>query len=476
MRSGRWVCGVLVLAAALRLPLAILRPLQVDEGYSLQVAALPLADIFHILRTLDVHPPLFLLMLHGWLDAHGSVVVLRLVFGLLGAVSVWLLYAIVRAWHGERAALGAALCAALMPSLLFYDVMLRMYAPFDTLALLTFFLLSVLCTRDELSGQQRRLLWLGWSAATAAMWYLLYLGAIVSAAQLLYAALLRRGALARIAAGLGACALAFVPQIPTLRAQLPHGGLAFPFYAQHQLQVLAELAGQATIAVQTHGAAVWPLLAGPIVWCWVAFVFAVSVRERSGSLVLWLGAPTVLTLVFGALTHKLLYEDRYYLLLAYALCAWTGIAFDLLAARSWRIARPVALLTAGALFVFGCLYVFDPAFYTADWPAVGALIQARSLPRDLIVFEQGSPFFVLKRGSALGRHPLLVVLRRSDLDDDIALSKRFDRVFLVLFQYGPVDPDGRFFDALRQQRRPRRAWTFARALPAETVVVIFFQR
>jgi len=105
VRSGPWLCAVLVLAAALRVALAILRPLQVDEGYSLQVAALPLPYMFQILRSFDVHPPLFSLMLHGWLSAHGPVVLLRLVFGLLGAVSVWLLYAIVRIWHGVRAAL-----------------------------------------------------------------------------------------------------------------------------------------------------------------------------------------------------------------------------------------------------------------------------------------------------------------------------------------------------------------------------------
>ncbi|MDQ6780736.1 MAG: glycosyltransferase family 39 protein [Candidatus Eremiobacteraeota bacterium] len=476
MRSGRRLWAVLALAALLRVALALLRPLQVDEGYSLQVAGLPLANIFQILRTLDVHPPLFLLTLHGWLALHGSVVVLRVAFAVLGVVSVWLLYAIVRTWHGERAALGAALCAALMPSLLFYDVMLRMYAPFDTLALLTFFALSRLCARDDLSLQHRRALWVLWAFATAVMWYLLYLGLIVSAAQLLFVALLRRDALPRAVAGLGACTLAFFPQVPTFRSQLPHGGLAFPFYAQHQLQALGELAGQATIAVQTHGAAVWPVLAGVLAWCWLALVFAMSLRERSASLVVWLGAPAMLTLVYAAIAHKLLFEDRYYLLLAYALCAWTGLALDRLAVRSREIARPIALVAAAALALLACLYAFDPAFYTADWPAVGALIQARSQPRDLIVFEQGSPFFVLKRGNSLGRHPLLVVLRRSELDDNIALSRRFDRVFLVLFQYGPVDPDGRFFAALRLHRQVRQAWTFARALPAENAVVILFQR
>ncbi|HLW37870.1 MAG TPA: glycosyltransferase family 39 protein [Candidatus Eremiobacteraceae bacterium] len=477
MPRSRLAWALLGLAALLRAALALLRPLQVDEAYSLHVAALPLQQGLQILRSLDVHPPLFLYLLHGWLALHSSDGAIRLRMVVFGVASVWLLYAIVLRWHGPRAAVVAMLCASAMPSLIFYDSMIRMYAPFDTLALLSFLLLSILLTRSDLSVAGRRALWVGWVLVSALSWYTLYLGFFITLAQLLYVALLRRDALPRALLGTACAAVAFAPQWSTLAYQLPRGGLAFPFYAQHQLQALLELAGQATIAVQMHGNDVLAIAAGVLAWGWMAAALALAAPGNRASLALWLGAPAALTLAYGVLAHKLLYADRYYLLLAYALCAWTGVAVDRLAQRiPARATRPAALLAAGVLLGIAVLYVFNPVLYTANWPGVAALLRTRSQPNDLIVFDQGSPFFVLERGTSLGRHPLLVVLRRSDVAGSIRLSQTFNRVWLVLFQSGPVDPDNALFSALRARRTVAGVWSYPRALPAENVEVILFER
>jgi len=473
---SRLAWAVLALAALLRITLAMLRPLQVDEGYTLHVAALPLQAGLHILRTLDVHPPLFLLLVHAWLGLHSPDAGIRLRMALFGIASVWLLYAIVVRWHGERAALIAAFCAAVMPSLIFYDSMIRMYAPFDALALTSFLLLSILLTRADLKISSRRALWTGWAIVTALLWYTLYLGVMVSLAQLLYVALLRRDALVRVLTALACAGLLFAPQVGTLAYQLPRGGLAFPFYAQHELQALWELAGQATIAVQSHGNVVWASLGSLVGWAWIAAALALVAPRNGRSLVLWLGVPSALTLAYSLLAHKLLYTDRYYLLLAYALCAWSGIAADRIGEKlPATMRRPAGLLAGGALAALGILYTLNPALYTADWPAVAALLESHSQPKDLIVFEQGSPFFVLKRGVSLDHHPLLVILRRQDVARSSALSRPFARVWLVLFQSGPVDPDSKLLSALKA-RRVAGVWEFPRALPAESALVVLFKR
>jgi Dolichyl-phosphate-mannose-protein mannosyltransferase len=474
---SRAAWAVLALALGTRVALALLRPLHVDEGYGLHVAALPLPEGLHILRSLDVHPPLFLTLVHALLALRASDLAIRLSMAAFGVASVWLLYAIVLRWHGPRAALTAAFCASVMPSLIFYDSLIRMYAPFDALALLSFWLLSIVLTREDLSAGARRALWVAWSLTTALAWYTLYLGFFVTLAQLGYAALLRRDVLPRMLAGTGCAALLFAPQWATLAYQLPRGGLAFPFYAHHELQALLELPGQATIAVQTHGNDLVASLAGIVAWLWLASALVLAARGSRRSLALWLGASAGLTLAYSLLAHKLLYTDRYYLLLAYALCAWTGIALDRVADRlANRARRPLALLAAGTLGALGLLYAFDAALYTADWPAVAAVLQSRSQPKDLIVFDQGSSFFVLERGTSLARHPLLVVLRRSDVAGSTRLSRPFPRVWLVLFQSGPVDPDNALLAALRQRRHVAGVWSFPRALPAESSVVVLFQR
>ena len=469
----RW--AIFGLAAALRVLPAVRRPLQVDEAYALHVATLPVDQILRVLRDLDVHPPLFWLVLHALELAHVPDLALRLLAALLGVACVALLFAIVRLWHGERAALIAAFCAAVMPSLIFYDITIRMYGLFDCLALAGFWWLSVLYAHDDLRVSWRRLAWVGWAACATALLYTQYLGFAVLAAQLIYAAAVRRDGFVRSAAGAAVAIGLWLPQLATFLHQLPAGGLAFPGYEHHELQALFELAGQVTIGVQTHGAASFAVPTAIVAWCWLIAAFALAAPGNARALTVWLFVPGLATLVYGLVAHKLLYVDRYYLLCAFGLCALTGIAVDRLRSRS-KMSAPSAWIAGAALFAFGCLYAAVPAYYTADWPAVGALLEARARDRDLIIMEQGSSFFPLHRMGALGRRPLILVLRRGDVDAAIQLSRPFRRVWLVLFQSGPVDPQERTLRTLAARSRAATTWEFPRSLPAEGASLVLLTR
>lgn len=451
---------------------AVRRPLQVDEAYALHVAAMPLSQILHVLASLDVHPPLFWLWVHALLAIGVPDLVVRLKMAALGVICVALLAWIVKMWHGEPAALIAAFCAAVMPSLIFYDITIRMYVLFDCLALGSFCLLSLLCTRDDLAVRTRRAYWCAWSLCLALMLYTQYLGFTVIAAQLLYCALVRRDALARAFAGAAIAFALWLPQLSTFVQQLPRGGLAFPFYEHHELSAFYELAGQATIGVQTHGAAYMALWTSLIAWLWFLGVAIIGLPGNRRSLAVWLLAPAAITLIYGLLAHKLLFVDRYYLLFALGLCALTGIAVQRLNLRSAVVAAAAGL----ALAAFGALYAFDSDYYTADWPAVAGMLQARMQPRDLIIFDQGSPYFPLDRLNALGGHPLILVFRRSDVDQTMRLARPFHRVWLVLFQSGPVDPQGRILHDLATVYRPAGYWEYLRRLPAEGTSVVLFER
>jgi uncharacterized membrane protein len=472
-RSLFW--AVVGLATLVRVVPAIRRPLEVDEAYTLHTAAMPLAQILRTLRELDVHPPLFWIVLHAVEAAHIPDVVVRLFMAALGVATVVVLFFIVRTWHSESAALIAAFCAAVMPSLIFYDITIRMYALFDFLALLSFAVLSILYTRDELPAVQRRLLWAVWTIVVALLLYTQYLGFFIVAAQLLYAGIFRREGLIRSLAGAGAAFALWIPQLSTFLYQLPSGGMAFPFYANHELGALYELVGQATVGVQTHGAsylAGWASLVG---WAWLTIAIVVAVPGNGRALSVWLCVPAALTLAYGFVAHKLLYVDRYYLLLALGLCALSGIAAERLAAR--HNFGPAPGWAAGvALAAVGFIYAFNSGFYTADWPAVGGLLAARSQPSDLIIFDQGSPYFALDRLGALQHHPLILVFRRRDAESAIRLSQPFRRVWLVLFQSGPVDPDAHILHALAGRHKVGGYWEFFRRLPAEGASIVLFER
>ncbi|MBV8667667.1 MAG: glycosyltransferase family 39 protein [Candidatus Eremiobacteraeota bacterium] len=471
-QSSAWkLWAVLALAAIMRVVPAVRRPLQVDEAYALHVASLPIAHMLHAIATLDVHPPLFWLVLHPLVVIGVPDLALRLCMAALGVGCVALLAWLVRLWHSDTAALIAAFCAAVMPSLIFYDITIRMYVLFDCFTLLSFALLSFLCTRDDLSVEQRRAAWWGWTLCTVLLLYTQYLAFTVIAAQLLYIVLLRRDALVRSLAGTAAACVLWLPQLPIFLQQLPRGGLAFPFYEHHELSALYELAGQATIGVQTHGAAYMALWTSLVAWLWFAGAAIIGLPGNRRSLAVWLLVPAAITLVYGLLAHKLLFVDRYYLVFALGLCALTGIAVQRLGARS------VAGAVAGvALAAMGALYAFDSDYYTADWPGVAGVLKARAQTGDLIVFDQGSPYFALNRLHALDGHPLILVFRRADVAHIPKLARPFHRVWLVLFQSGPVDPQARILHDLAAVYHPAGYWEYLRRLPAEGASVVLFVR
>lgn len=105
-----------------------------DEGWSIALARLPLADLARI-TALDVHPPLYYLWLKAWLFG-GSAPEFWLRFPSLLAASaaVPLAAAAASAWWRTAAGparwsgLLAAAAATLLPSLVYYAGVTRMYA------------------------------------------------------------------------------------------------------------------------------------------------------------------------------------------------------------------------------------------------------------------------------------------------------------------------------------------------------------
>src|SRR5579863_993107 len=151
------MAAVLAVAAALRVYEAVARPLHVDEGLSLQLAGEKASDALAYLYHADVHPPGFTFFLKLFVALHAPDVVVRIAMALLGTLSVWLLMRLLLVWRMDPvAALAAGAAAALMPSLIFYDGMIRMYAPFDAVVLASFLLLSIVVARDDLGVAARR--------------------------------------------------------------------------------------------------------------------------------------------------------------------------------------------------------------------------------------------------------------------------------------------------------------------------------
>jgi 4-amino-4-deoxy-L-arabinose transferase-like glycosyltransferase len=126
--AGPWLVAIVVVAAALRLPTVGRESLWFDEAVSYLAARLPVRRILD--NTLaDPHPPLYYLLLHGWLKVVPSTdAAARLLGTAWDLLLVPALYCLTVELYGDRRrGLFAALLVALSPFHIVYSHELRMY-------------------------------------------------------------------------------------------------------------------------------------------------------------------------------------------------------------------------------------------------------------------------------------------------------------------------------------------------------------
>lgn len=469
----RFLACILGLAFILRTVNALRRPLHTDERISLQWGALPVKDMMQIVRSLDVHPPLLFLLLHVLGFAHPPDWVPRMIAVVLGTASVLMLCAIVRLWASDTAALVAGACAAVMPVLVFYDTWIRMYVLADAFVLAQFLILSHICpTKNE--PRRMALLWAAWALAVALGGYTLYLAWFATFAQGLFVLLLRRDRLAGMSASLAAAILVWLPQVPALLHQLGMGGQTFQGFHGHETSGILLLPGQVTLVPELEGT--YATAAAAFAWMWTTIALVAVLLVARRTLLPWLGVPALLIFAYGIATHKLIYLDRYYIFFAYALAAWTGCLVDLALQRQWRLAVGATAVALAGVLALGVAYAVDPMFYTADWPSVARSLSQGAQPGDLVLAEQGMPYWTMPNDQDILSHEHLFIFYPNQIPKALRAARDHKRVWVIAYEPRGIDPDLTLLHQLGTSFRLVSAQPFDRYLPAENVVLLLFAR
>jgi len=191
------LCTIALLAFALRLYRLDAPALRWDEGWSIGLGSLSWPEIPRV-AALEVHPPLFYLLLKPWLWLGKSSFSARFFAVIGGVLLVPLGYAVARRWSGrERVGWLAALYMAVAPLLVYYGQVARMYPLCALLLLLSaYFLLRAL--DGERTGD-----YVAFVLAGAAALYTFYYNAFVLGALLAYALLARHPRAGRDVSGKG---------------------------------------------------------------------------------------------------------------------------------------------------------------------------------------------------------------------------------------------------------------------------------
>lgn len=411
---------IVLLALGLRLARLTFQPLWWDEGWSLYFAASDVPTLLN-LTSVDIHPPLYYLLLRLWTALVGSgVVAVRLLSVLIGTAAVPLLYAVGRRLLGYRLAshgggLLAAFLLAISPFHVYYSQEVRMYGLVTLLGLAAFYFAHRWAAQPWATSEGP-----AWGslpgyvlAATAALYTQYYAAFLLLGLNLALAfhwlrlrppaAVLRRRAGAWLAAQ-GAVLLLFVPWLWYAAGRLAA-------YVRFKVSVEGDPSLGLFAYLGRHLAAFsWGHLAGLEAWWWLgllppaALLVGLALWRRApgrdlqpglatgpgGSVWTWTGALTGVTLLCGFAVNLalpfspprserllLLAQPAYLLLLASGLLAL------------WRARRALALPAAAswlglALFSLAVFYTV-PRYPLDDYRPLAARIERRGLPGDAIV-------------------------------------------------------------------------------------------
>ncbi|MGD2207226.1 MAG: glycosyltransferase family 39 protein, partial [Anaerolineae bacterium] len=193
---------VMLLALVLRFYRLDAQSLWYDEGFSIYLARMDLAQI--TARTAaDIQPPLYYYLLHGWMGLLGDGErVLRGLSALFGVLTAPLMYAVaLRLFRSRLAGLLAALLVAVSPVHVWYGQEARMYTLLTFLCLLSSYFLLLAMRQSAIpipsgsrpSSRQGRegrngsiLFWLAFTLTSITALYTHYFASFVLAFQGLY--------------------------------------------------------------------------------------------------------------------------------------------------------------------------------------------------------------------------------------------------------------------------------------------------
>jgi hypothetical protein len=377
-----------LLAVGLRLHHLGTESVWLDEATSIETAHDPLWKIPQDAAE-DVHPPLYYLMLHGWVQAWGdserAVRSLSVVYS-LGTLVALVVFA--RRWLDDRTAVVVGLLSAVSPLEIAFAQEARMYALLTLLAVIsTDAFLRLLSSGSKRAGVL-------YVVATAAMLYTHAYAAFVIAGQVVwFAGVLiatpdRRVWLWRAFLGLGLTAVAFLPWLSSLLAQVR--GVEQAFWIPPNATIAGALAAQSGSVI--------------LAWVLVPFVLAALVRPPRGRRVAALLAAIVLAVIGGPWLLSRLSSPIF--LPKYTIAC--SPAFLLLAARGLAGVSQRTVRTALVVAVVGLtglpLRTYFGAPHKDDWRRVATGVEAQARAGDLVIYSQ--PF---------GAAPFRYYARRRDL-------------------------------------------------------------
>jgi len=409
-----------------------------DEGYTWQTIRGSLPQTLERALAEGSQGPFYFVAQWAWSKVFGtSELGLRSLSAVAGALGVWFVYLIAARVGGQRAAMWAAVLAALSPLWVYYSQEARPYALSATLAAG-----AVVCA---LGMVRERTVHRGWlvgyvlCGASAALTH--YFAVFAVLATVLAVPRTRSG----VVAWASATSLALLPLVAWVAIGWAGFSYALGSGGQRGLAPLSY-----TLGVAEAFANGLPSATGlPKVALVVGFLVVVAGALSRGSplLIGWLVAVLVGAQLIGFPSDRPGPWVRYVIAALPAFVLLQGVGVE----RLWKRNAAVGGLAMAALLgvsVFSLVHVyFDPALARFDFRSPVRRLAATVTKSDVVIANKGNPAFFYYYGDTEPA-PVALVPRSPDLwrnEIDVAATEATadaDRVFLVKYMPPDWDPDG----------------------------------
>ena len=370
-----------------------------DEAFSIRMAKLSPPDMIAQLRDLDLHPPLYYLLLHYWIDLVGdSEAAVRSLSALVGLATVLAIYKIGSLLSGRSVGLLASLLVSLSAMDVWYSRTARMYALLALLTVLSFHFLVRLARNERGLGTVSAYL-----VASVALIYTHAYGLFVLAAQSVFVLFglwvsrapgrlkeLRRWVVLQLG-----ILVAYIPWIIVwisifgrdINGERCAGTCRKP--TGQDLQNMIELfPGGPALLLVLIGTGLAVLAGGSVSRGQALFrrVDWPSLKRdfRLPLLSAWLIVPVAVPFALSFLVTPMFEYHRHPIVAAMAFCVVVAIV--------WSRIRSVLLFTVlGIAIVTGSLHYVRASnswFETEDWRTATRYVEARAVRGDLLLFNE----------------------------------------------------------------------------------------
>lgn len=420
----------------------------IDEASAVLVASHNYADIIKGLEV-RLHPPLFYLVLHGWMDIAIAPFFVRLLSVLCGVLTIPLVYRLARELLGQQPAIAAALLLAISPAHIWYSQEARMYALLVLLCLLSFYLAW------RWMADRWILYWFGYIVTSAAALYTQYLSVFALIAGTLGFAILlvaegRYRDLRFWALGQLCVVLAFLPWLPIWAKQM---SLDTPWIDRPSWPDIAQ-----TWVYLGFGAdwieSPWNYLRLSLLLAVIGLVILGNLRSsKTRLLLLPIAYSMVPSLLITAVSFfKPIYQDKQFLIVLPALMMTMG----------WALTRtpPPGLLLGLTLFA-GLIAAPLVGNYTVrekqQWREASQYVKNQWEPGDVVYYNAGvasagTAFYLGSSVDQVG-YPVLWDIHKGGrygsqtTAEDVThqldeLARRYERLWLVQYYPSYWDPEG----------------------------------